>query len=155
MKKEKKNRSSLFTRLFGNRNKTLSFMEEEQLQSPGRTIVRNFLNNKLGMTGLIIFLIIFLFVMIGPRFLVLDLSYSDNTQTNVPPTMSMMKLPKELEGNVADITPGTTYGLGVSKDGKVYTWGYTRITDTIEPSGPGSAAFRHQQRHDDEEEPEL
>ena len=132
MKKEKKNRSSLFTRLFGNRNKTLSFMEEEQLQSPGRTIVRNFLNNKLGMTGLIIFLIIFLFVMIGPRFLVLDLSYSDNTQTNVPPTMSMMKLPKELEGNVADITPGTTYGLGVSKDGKVYTWGYTRITDTID-----------------------
>ena len=132
MKKEKKNRSSLFTRLFGNRNKTLSFMEEEQLQSPGRTIVRNFLNNKLGMTGLIIFLIIFLFVMIGPKFLVLDLSYSDNTQTNVPPTMSMMKLPEELEGNVADITPGTTYGLGVSKDGKVYTWGYTRITDTID-----------------------
>ena len=132
MKKEKKNRSSLFTRLFGNRNKTMSFMEEEQLQSPGRTIVRNFLNNRLGMTGLIIFLIIFLFVMIGPKFLVLDLSYSDNTQTNVPPTMSMMKLPEELEGNVADITPGTTYGLGVSKDGKVYTWGYTRITDTID-----------------------
>lgn len=132
MKKEKKNRSSLFTRLFGNRNKTMSFMEEEQLQSPGRTIVRNFLNNKLGMAGLIIFLIIFLFVMIGPKFLILDLSYSDNTQTNVPPTMSMMKLPEELEGNVADITPGTTYGLGVSKDGKVYTWGYTRITDTID-----------------------
>lgn len=132
MKKEKKNRSSLFTRLFGNRNKTMSFMEEEQLQSPGRTIVRNFLNNKLGMTGLIIFFIIFLFVMIGPKFMILDLSYSDNTQTNVPPTMSMMKLPAELEGNVADITPGTTYGLGVSKDGKVYTWGYTRITDTID-----------------------
>ena len=132
MKNEKKKSGSLFTRLFGNRNKTLSFMEEEQLQSPGRTMVRNFLNNKLGMTGLIVFLLIFLFVMIGPRFLVLDLSYADNTQTNVPPTMSMMELPEELEGNVKDITPGTTYGVGVSKDGKVYTWGYTRITEAID-----------------------
>lgn len=132
MKKEKKNRTTIFTRLFGNRNKTMSFMEEEQLQSPGRTMLLNFLHNKLGMIGLIVFLIIFLFVMIGPHFLPIDLSYSDNTQTNVPPTMSMMDIPKELEGNVADITPGTTYGLGVSKDGKVYTWGYTKITDVID-----------------------
>ena len=67
-KEEKKSRSTIFTRIFGNRNKTMSFMEEEQLQSPGRTMARNFFSNKLGMTGLIIFLIIFLFVMIGPLF---------------------------------------------------------------------------------------
>ena len=131
MNKENK-KPSLFARLFGNRNKQLSFMEEEQLQSPTRMIIRNFTSNKLGMAGLIIFLCIFLFVMIGPKFFVLDLSYQDNTQTNVPPTLSMLSVPDGLEGNVKDITPGTTFGVGVDNDGHVYTWGYTRITEVID-----------------------
>ena len=132
MANEKKKKSSFFSRLFGSRNKELSFMEEEQLQSPGRTMVRNFLNNKLGMIGLIVFLIIFLFVLIGPYYLPIDLSYADNTQTNVPPTLSMMKLPEGLDGNVRDITPGTTFGAGVDNDGKVYIWGHTKVTDVID-----------------------
>lgn len=124
---------SLFTRLFGNRTKAAaSFMEEEQLQSPGRLIVQNFLHNKLGMAGLIVFLIIFLFVAIAPNFLVLDLSYQDSTQTNVPPTVSMLSVPKELQGHVRDISPGTTFGVGISDTGRVYTWGYTKITSTID-----------------------
>ena len=131
MKKENK-LASLFGRLFGNRNKQLSFMEEEQLQSPTRMIVRNFTSNKLGMAGLIVFLCIFLFVMIGPKIFILDLSYQDNTQTNVPPTLSMLSVPEGLEGNVKDITPGTTFGVGVDNDGHVYTWGYTRITEVID-----------------------
>ncbi len=131
MSKENK-KPSLLGRLFGNRNKQLSFMEEEQLQSPTRMIVRNFMSNKLGMAGLIIFLCIFVFVMIGPKFFVLDLSYQDNTQVNVPPTFSMLSVPKELEGNVKDITPGTTYGVGIDNNGKIYTWGYTRITSVID-----------------------
>ena len=131
MNKENK-KPSLFARLFGNRNKQLSFMEEEQLQSPTRMIVRNFTSNKLGMTGLIVFLCIFLFVMIGPKFFILDLSYQDNTQTNVPPTLTMLSVPEGLEGNVKDITPGTTFGVGVDNDGHVYTWGYTKITEVID-----------------------
>lgn len=131
MSKENK-KPSLFSRLFGNRNKQLSFMEEEQLQSPTRMIVRNFMSNKLGMTGLIVFLLIFLFVMIGPKFFILDLSYQDNTQVNVPPTYSMLSVPKELEGNIKDIAPGTTYAVGIDNNGKLYTWGYTRITSTID-----------------------
>ncbi len=131
MSKENK-KPSLFARLFGNRNKQLSFMEEEQLQSPTRVIVRNFMSNKLGMTGLIVFLLIFLFVMIGPKFFILDLSYQDNTQVNVPPTYSMLSVPKGLDGNIKDIAPGTTYAVGIDNDGKLYTWGYTRITSTID-----------------------
>ena len=53
---EKKKKSTLFTRLFGNRNKVTDFMTEEQLQSPGRLILKNFLHNRLGMIGLIVFL---------------------------------------------------------------------------------------------------
>ena len=104
----KKRRFSLLSRLFGNRNKERSFLEEEQLQSPGRLVLRNFLHNKLGMTGLILFLAIFLFVLIAPQVFQLDLGYQDNTQSNVPPTMSMMSLPDELKGHVVDIAPGAT-----------------------------------------------
>ena len=129
---EKKKKSTLFTRLFGNRNKVTDFMTEEQLQSPGRLILKNFLHNRLGMIGLIVFLLIFLLVMIGPKFYTLDLSYQDNTQLNVPPGMNMMSIPEGMKHKVADISPGTTYGVGVDTDGNVYTWGYTKITETID-----------------------
>lgn len=107
-------------------------MTEEQLQSPGRLILKNFLHNRLGMIGLIVFLLIFLLVMIGPKFYTLDLSYQDNTQLNVPPGMNMMSIPDGMKHKVADISPGTTYGVGVDTDGNVYTWGYTKITETID-----------------------
>lgn len=127
-----KSSGGFFSRLFGNRNRERSFMEEEQLQSPGRMILHNFLSNKLGMTGLIVFLLIFLFVVVFPRFYTLDLGYQDNTQANVPPSMDMLSVPKELEGHIVDIAPGTTYAVGVSDTGKLYLWGHTRITDTID-----------------------
>ena len=129
---EKKKKSTLFTRLFGNRNKVTDFMTEEQLQSPGRLILKNFLHNRLGMIGLIVFLLIFLLVMIGPKFYPLDLSYQDNTQLNVAPGMNMMSIPDGMKHKVADISPGTTYGVGADTDGNVYIWGYTKITDTID-----------------------
>ena len=110
---DKKKKSTLFTRLFGNRNKVTDFMTEEQLQSPGRLILKNFLHNRLGMIGLIVFLLIFLLVMIGPKFYTLDLSYQDNTQLNVPPGMNMMSIPDGMKHKVADISPGTTYGLSL------------------------------------------
>ncbi len=121
-----------FQRLFMGNRKELSFLEEEQLQSPMRTMVGNFLRKKTAMIGLITFLLIFLFVMIGPIYLPIDLSYQDNTQLNVPPGMSLMTPPNELVGHIRDISPGTTFAVGVSDAGKVYVWGYTRITETID-----------------------
>jgi len=129
---EKKNKGSFLKMLFGNRNKVVDNMMEEQVTSPGRMIVNNFLHNKLGMTGLIIFLLIFLTVFIAPQFIHLDLGYSDATQTNIPPTMGMLNVPKELASNVQDISAGTTFGVGCDKNGKVYIWGYTKITDVID-----------------------
>lgn len=84
------------------------------------------------MIGLIVFLLIFLLVMIGPKFYPLDLSYQDNTQLNVAPGMNMMSIPDGMKHKVADISPGTTYGVGADTDGNVYIWGYTKITDTID-----------------------
>lgn len=110
----------------------LSVLEEEALQSPVKTVMRNFFSNRLARIGLFVFLAIFIFVMVGPLFWPIDLSYQDNTQQHVAPGLNMLSVPKELVGNVRKISPGTTFSVGVDNKGKVYTWGYTRITDTID-----------------------
>ncbi len=129
---DNKKRHSLLRNLFGNRNKEIDIMTEEQIQSPGRMMLDNFLHNRLGMTGLIGFLAIFLFVLIAPHFVPINLGESDNTQTNVPPTSSMMSYPKEMVHNTQAIASGPTFGVGCDKDGHTYTWGYTKITDVID-----------------------
>ena len=119
-------------RIFFGPAKELSFLEEEQVQSPLRSMVKRFLHNKIAMSGVVVFLACLLLVTIGPIFLPLDLSYSDNTQINVPPTMSLAKVPDELKGKVQNISVGTTFAIGCDTDGKVYTWGHTKITETID-----------------------
>ncbi len=106
-------------------------MQEEQVQTPFRTMMRNFLSKHTVRVGLIGFFVIFLFVLIGPRYWVLDLSEQDSTLINLPPMQTMMSVPKELNGKIADIAAGRTYGVGLDTDGHLHTWGYTRITEKI------------------------
>jgi len=129
---EKKEKVSFLGRLFGNRNKNVDIMVEEQIQSPGRMMLENFMHNRLGMIGLIGFAVIFLFVLIAPHFVPINLGSSDTTQTNVPPTTGMMKIPDGMKNNVQAIAPGPTFGVGCNKDGQVFIWGYTKITDKID-----------------------
>ncbi len=123
---------SMLKRLFGKRDAEVDIMQEEALQSPMRTIIKNFMENKLAMGGLIIFIIIFLIVLIGPLFNPIDLSDKEETQTNVAPGMKMLDVPKELQGNVKEISTGSTFSVGVDNDGNVYIWGYTKITNKID-----------------------
>lgn len=132
-KENKKKRSSLLRRLFlGGRAEELDIFAEEQVQSPIRTIIKNFMANKLAMGALILFLAIFLFVFIGPAFFPMDLSYSDSTQVNIAPGLDMMDVPKELKGNLKDIGISSVFSVGLSNDGDVYTWGKTKITKAID-----------------------
>lgn len=141
----------LFIKLFGGR-KILSVLEEEQLQSPFRTVVRNFRDNKVSMTALIVFFIIFAIVLIAPIYLPLDLSYIDTSQQNVAPGLDFLKVPRSLNGKVHDISVGPTFSIATSTDGKLYIWGKTKISRTIDvkyvPAGMGkivkvSAGFDH------------
>lgn len=116
--------------LFGPQRE-MSFMEEEALQSPMRTIIKNFFSKPLSRIGLFVFLLIFLIVMVGPIFMPLDLSYQDNTQRHVPPGLNLLRLPKELSNDVHSIAPGVTFGAGIDNQGKLYTWGYTKVTESI------------------------
>ena len=129
---ENKKKPSFLARLFGNRNKEVDIMVEEQIQSPGRMMLDNFLHNKLGMTGLLGFIAIFIFVFVAPLFVPINLGDSDPTQTNIPPISSMLSVPNELKGHVRSIAAGPTYGVGCDDNGQVYIWGYTKITDVVD-----------------------
>lgn len=150
-KKKKSYLSLLGIKLFGGKKK-LSLLEEEQMQSPFRTIVKNFVSNKLAMFGLILFLAIFAVVLIGPIFYKIDLGFTESSQINVAPGFNLLSVPKALQGNVADIAVGPTFSVGVDNDGKVYMWGKTKVAGTIEanniPDNMGkvvrvSAGFDH------------
>ena len=123
-------------RMFGlKEKKQLSFQEEEALQSPGRVVARNFFHKPTAVFGLVFFLLIFVFVMVGPYFMPIDLGHSDSNLANIAPGYSMMDVPDQLiEEGIADIVAGQIYGIGLSEAGKIYTWGYTTITDTIDMS---------------------
>lgn len=118
--------------LFGKRDKELDIMQEEAIQSPFRTVVRNFVSNKLSMGGLVVFLIIFLIVLIGPIFNPIDLSEQEETQINVAPGLKMLDVPDELAGNVKEISTGATFSVGLDNDGNVYVWGYTKVSNRID-----------------------
>lgn len=122
-----------FKRCFLGDRPELSDEEEERIQTPVRAMVANFVHRPLAMIGLIVFLAIFVFVMVGPHIWVLDLSEQDSTLTNLPPSNNMMEVPKKLLANgVKDISSGNTYGIGIDNEGELYTWGHTRITDKID-----------------------
>lgn len=130
--KKKSSLSLMFRKLFGIKEKEMDIMQEEQLQSPLRTILKNFRENKLAMGGAIIFLLMFLTVIIGPIFYPISLSDSEETQVNIAPGYDLMKYPKQLEGNVRQISTGATFSVGVDNNGKVYVWGKTRVSSTID-----------------------
>lgn len=130
-KSKKSFKSLLFGNLFGGK-KELSIFEEEQVQSPFRTILKAFRENKVAMTGLYIFLLIFLIVIIGPVIKPVDLSFSETSQQNVAPGFDMLDFPEELNGKVQDIDVGPTFTVAASTDGKLYIWGKTYVTKIID-----------------------
>ena len=122
-----------FKRCFLGDRAELSTEEEERIQTPMRAMVSSFVHKPLAMMGLIVFLAIFVFVLVGPRIWPLDLSDQDASLTNLPPSNDMMAVPKEmLAAGVADIASGNTYGIGTDTNGKLYMWGLTRVTDKID-----------------------
>ena len=118
-------------RRFRGAHTEVDVLTEEQLQTPMRTIIRNFREKKSAMFGLIVFLLILIFVLVGPYIWHLDLGYADSTMANIRPGRNLLKLPAGLDGNIRDIGVGRTFAVGIDNDGHVYSWGYTRISDTI------------------------
>ncbi len=108
---------------FGNNKVELSVLEEEQMQSPLKTIIRNFLDNKVSLVALVVFVAIFISSFTLSVVIPLDKTFQDTTQQDISPGFNLMSLPKELNGNVKEISVGSTFGVGIDNNGKMYTWG--------------------------------
>lgn len=118
--------------VLGSDREIRDIMQEEQVQTPFRTMAKKFFAKHTVRIGLCGFILIFLFVLIGPSIWKLDLSEQDSTLVNLPPSNNMMSIPGAMKGKIADIAAGRTYGVGVDTDGHIYTWGYTKITEKID-----------------------
>ena len=109
--------------------KPKSVLEEEQMQSPFRTIIQHLCENKVAMGSAIIFIVIFLMCFILPIWMKQDLNFQDPTQKNIAPGFSFLSVPKELKHNAKEIEAGPTFGIGIDNDGVVYEWG--TLTDRL------------------------
>ena len=109
--------------LFFGQKEIISFMEEEQVQSPFRTIMRNFWRRPLTRIGIVVFTIIFITSFTVPVFMPVDLGFFDSSMVHRPPGRNMMNYDNALRGNVQSISTGSGFGIGLSNDGNIYTWG--------------------------------
>ena len=104
-------------------------LQVEEIVSPTRQAVRSFFRRPLAVAAFVIVVGMFLFVFIGPLCMP---TYSDSqTSTlhkNLPPNMSMMKIPKELKNNgIKEISSNSYFSVGLSNNGNVYVWGVTKM----------------------------
>lgn len=102
----------------------------ERFDSPSKLAVKRFFRKPLATGAVIVLIAMVLFVFIGPIFYPVDLTEagSEMLHTNVAPTNSLMKLPKDMKDGAVDISSRGTFTIGVSTDGNVYMWGYYGAT---------------------------
>lgn len=100
-------------------------LEESEIVSPSKQIIKNFLANKLGVIGLVGFLAIVIFVFVGSKLFVYDPYYTQGVMKNISPGSGYMNVPKELEEEgIKKIAVTSTGAIGLSNEGKFYTWGH-------------------------------
>ena len=98
-------------------------MEEELIQSPGRTMVRNFFERKLSIVAMVVFLLIFISCFMLSFIIPIDLHYTDSTRLNLRPAFNYLSIPAGLANNARTLEFGSTFGAGIDRDGKLYMWG--------------------------------
>ena len=103
----------------------------EEIVSPGKQIIRNFMEKKLAVAALCVVICMFITVFVGPLFMKnYSDSYTEATQKNVKPTLSMMSVPSGLKNDIKEIDSYGAFSVGLSNSGKVYVWGDTEIGTT-------------------------
>lgn len=122
-----KKTSKLKDGLFGRKPEDRNIFQEEQIQTPWRTVVRTFASNRLSMGALIVFLAIALFMFIAPYFFKIDLGYNEPMQANLPPSQSYMQFPAAMQTGARSVSVGSTFSVGVDKDGNFHAWGEKKL----------------------------
>jgi len=143
--RKKNNNGSSFKemlrRMFGLGPKhELSILEEEQMQSPMRTVLKNFFAKRLAIVGMVVFAIILMTCFIGSAVFPLDRNYQDATQQNIRPGFNFMSVPGALKNNASQIDAGSTFGAGIDNNGSLYLWGTLSNKLKAMPRGMGKIA---------------
>lgn len=103
----------------------------EAIVSPARQVLNNFMERKLAVGALLLLIIMFIIMFVGPLFMPkYKDTYTDVTQQNVAPGMNHMKVPKELKNDIKMIDGYGIFSVGLSNAGKVYVWGSTQLGTT-------------------------
>jgi len=103
----------------------------EEIISPMRQVINNFMERKLAVGALVLLIAMFITMFVGPLFMPkYSDSYTEVTQQNIGPTMSLAKVPSELKNNIKMIDGFGSFTVGLDNDGYVYVWGSTKIGTT-------------------------
>lgn len=107
--------------------------DSELIVSPGRQILQRFLDRKFAVFSVCVVIIMFLVVLVVPKTKFMEKYYdafTEVTQKDLPPNLSYMSVPGELADNIKMIDSYGSFTVGLSKAGKVYVWGSTKIGAT-------------------------
>ncbi|MDD4658335.1 MAG: hypothetical protein PHW26_04800, partial [Eubacteriales bacterium] len=115
---------SMFKRLFVREQDHLSVLEEEALQTPTQTVIKNFVRTRLGVVGVIAFIFILLFSFVGSQLRPIDESYQEPVMSNVRPGVNYLKYPSQIvKEGVKEISSGISFSVALTNKGNVYVWG--------------------------------
>jgi peptide/nickel transport system permease protein len=124
---------SLFS--FGKMKKPIDLLAEEAVMSPSKVIVKNFLRNRLAIAGLVGFTIMLSVVFIGSALNPLTILSTNPIMRNTKPGLGYTNISNDAhEAGLVQISNGTTYGIGLGKDGDVYAWGQDVLGSTKIPA---------------------
>ncbi len=115
--------AGMFKRLF-RKDKKMSVLEEEALRTPLQTIIRNYLHNRLGMLGLIMFIAFLLFAFLGSALNPIDVTYMELPNANLAPGTNYLNVNKDVRvDDLVDIVSGNSFSIALKKDGSLSIWG--------------------------------
>ncbi|MCR5309444.1 MAG: ABC transporter permease subunit [Bacilli bacterium] len=123
-----------FRRMFMGASKELSktdVFSVENIDSPGKQAVKAFFRKPLAVAALSLLVFVFGLCFIGSLALPLDYSYSDSMLRNISPGLNMMSVDRHIKKQIKEISSFSSYTVGLGQDGKVYTWGDTKLPLTI------------------------
>lgn len=115
---------NLFKRAIGGDKAQMSVLEEEAIQTPLQTIIKNYMRNKLGMIGLAMFAAFLLFSFLGSYLYPIELTYTELPNANLAPGTNYLSVPANVNAkNVKQIVSGISFSVALLDDGTVHVWG--------------------------------
>ncbi|MCR5311671.1 MAG: ABC transporter permease subunit, partial [Lachnospiraceae bacterium] len=102
--------------------------DSELIVSPAKQAFQRFISRKFAVVSVIVVIVMFITVYVGPMLMpkYFD-AYTEVTLKNLPPNLSMMKVPAELKNDIKMIDSYGPFTVGLSNAGKVYVWGCKKL----------------------------